>query len=769
MSTDAIALRLQLLRAGYTPIPVINKRPPFERWQKIENVSPEMLENWRLNWPRATNTGILTKYTPTLDVDILNEEAARTAEEHVREFYEERGHLLVRTGKAPKRALPFRTDEPFAKIAVTLVAPNGGTEKVEFLGDGQQVVCFGIHPDTGKAYSWHGGAPGQIAHEDLPYIREEEARRLVDELVEILIRDFGYRRLGEQREPDHNAGDGASAQGAATWSFAEDMRLRSALSAIPADERALAEKFGTSHEIWVKIGRALERLGWGERGYAVWRDWSAQSGEFDEEGLRTNWASFQRSRDARLNPVTIGTVFHYARQFGWSDQRHNGRDDNPPPWEPDEARGAGSGGAAKSPDVAIQILHQTEFLKGFVPPTYLVDNVLQRGFVYSLTAKTSGGKTAIALELTRAVGCEDPNATFGGHTVEKGKVLYLVGENADDVRARVKASNALRTDNPDNDRAYYIPGVFTLAQLRVRIEVEAQKLGGIDLVIVDTSAAYFPGDDENNNAQSGAHARAMRSLTKVLGTPCAIPLCHPAKWVNDPSQLVPRGGGAYLAEMDGNLTAWKHDDLINFHHGDKWRGPGFEPITFKIEKITTPKLVDGKGRKIPTVRVVAISEKEEAEESRRARNDEDRLLVALSDNPDRSHADLARACDFILPDGEPAKSRLQRTMGRLQQSKMARPYRDRWSLTEEGHKAVKALRAETIEDRGGSTTSRPFVAKVGKPCADTVPCIHCHKTEGVYKIADGRLPKGKAHSEALHEDCAEAWFTGQMPLKMSET
>ena len=58
---------------------------------------------------------------------------------------------------------------------------------------------------------------------------------------------------------------------------AEEARLRSALAAVPANERALNEKIGHSHDAWVKMARAIERLGWGERGYAILRDWCAQS------------------------------------------------------------------------------------------------------------------------------------------------------------------------------------------------------------------------------------------------------------------------------------------------------------------------------------------------------------------------------------------------------------------------------------------------------------------------------------------------------------
>ena len=114
------------------------------------------------------------------------------------------------------------------------------------------------------------------------------------------------------------------------WSFNEEARLRAALGAIPTDEKVLSEKFGHSHTIWVKIGRAIERLDWGERGFSIFRDWSAQNTrEFDEKGLRTQWASFNRNRNAREKPITIATVFHYAMQFGWSSDQpkvsgHNG-------------------------------------------------------------------------------------------------------------------------------------------------------------------------------------------------------------------------------------------------------------------------------------------------------------------------------------------------------------------------------------------------------------------------------------------------------------
>jgi AAA domain/Bifunctional DNA primase/polymerase, N-terminal len=216
---DFTALRLRLVRGGYTPLPLFGKTPPIfgkngsrkglANWQKLDNVTPAQIGMWAKTWPDATNTGILTRLVPTLDLDLLNEEAARAAEDLVRKRFEERGRILSRIGKPPKRAIPFFAEESFDKIIANVIAPNGEQEKIEFLGDGQQVVVDGIHPDTKQPYRWHGGEPGQIACEDLAYICEREARQLVDDLVKLLVSDFGYQRAPERSRKQHKASSGS--------------------------------------------------------------------------------------------------------------------------------------------------------------------------------------------------------------------------------------------------------------------------------------------------------------------------------------------------------------------------------------------------------------------------------------------------------------------------------------------------------------------------------------------------------------------------------
>ena len=139
-------------------------------------------------WPTATNTGVLTRLTPTLDLDLMHEPAAVAVEEFVRDAFGERGHVMVRIGKPPKRAIPFRTSKPFKKITAPLRAPDGGDEKIELLADGQQVAVAGEHPETHKPYWWHGGTPWHVPRADLPYLDEDEARALVENAVSIAHR-----------------------------------------------------------------------------------------------------------------------------------------------------------------------------------------------------------------------------------------------------------------------------------------------------------------------------------------------------------------------------------------------------------------------------------------------------------------------------------------------------------------------------------------------------------------------------------------------------
>jgi hypothetical protein len=132
-------------------------------------------------------------------------------------------------------------------------------------------------------------------------------------------------------------------------------------------------------------------------------------------------------------------------------------------------------------------------------------------------------------------------------------------------------------------------------------------------------------------------------------------------------------------------------------HYNKMRGPGFEPMTFQIERITTPKLTDSKGRLIPTVRLGLISDSDESRRSDKRVEDENRVLAEYLAEPNLSLADIAIRLGWTFANGDPAKSRVQRIVERVAKAKpslLKQRRNDKYELTEHGKTVARAAALE---------------------------------------------------------------------------
>jgi RecA-family ATPase len=199
------------------------------------------------------------------------------------------------------------------------------------------------------------------------------------------------------------------------------------------------------------------------------------------------------------------------------------------------------------------LLSSGAFVKSFVPPDYVIEGVLLRGYTYAFTAAMASGKTAVALRLAFHVAS---GLSLNDREVEKGYVLYFAGENYVDVKMRwIKLCEEMNV-NPDDVDVFFLPGAPDLSDddIRQQINNEVAQIGRpISLLIVDTSAAYFTGDNEIDRTQMGNHAAMLRSFTTLPGSPTILVLCHPIKKF-DPERIVPAGGGTFLNAIDGNLV-----------------------------------------------------------------------------------------------------------------------------------------------------------------------------------------------------------------------
>jgi hypothetical protein len=164
--------------------------------------------------------------------------------------------------------------------------------------------------------------------------------------------------------------------------------------------------------------------------------------------------------------------------------------------------------------------------------------------------------------------------------------------------------------------------------------------------------------------------------------------------------LLPRGGGAFLAEVDGNLICRKDDSAVTLHWQGKFRGPDFAPMYFMLKTVTHEKLKDTRGRLIPTVVAQPLSEEGLRDINASSRADEDLVLISIGDHPSLTQRERADRLGWAMRNGEPYQMRVQRAETGLQKAKLIRKSRNGWEVTDSGGK-------ELTRFKGGSET-RPF-------------------------------------------------------------
>lgn len=339
-------------------------------------------------------------------------------------------------------------------------------------------------------------------------------------------------------------------------------------------------------------------------------------------------------------------------------------------------------GSDDAPGLSVSL---AGFMADFKPPEWQVDGLMQRGYLYAITAPTGHCKTAIA---TLVEQCVAGGTDFAGHATLAGRVLMLVGENPHDKQCRIIVTAAEHGFDAASPLVRVIARSFPLAEQLDAIRAECERFGDIALVTVDTAAAYFAGMDENDNAQARQYASDLRALTELPGRPTVLVLAHPTKNAGR-ENLLPRGGGAFLAEIDGNLTCWLDGDVATLHWQGKLRGPGFEPLQFRIKERALG-IVDSKGRELKSVVAMPVSDREAEAIASDHWQQENRLLFEMRHDPSGSIADWARACGWVSEAGAPHKSKVKRTIDGLAADKFVRKVRGKWELTETGKREAEA-------------------------------------------------------------------------------
>lgn len=346
---------------------------------------------------------------------------------------------------------------------------------------------------------------------------------------------------------------------------------------------------------------------------------------------------------------------------------------------------------------AARILPAADFMAGFVPPDYVVDGIIQRGRLYALTSPTGHGKTAVALYL----GCNvHAGRNIGNIEVTQGAVVFLAGENPEDLRCRLYAA-AQAYGVPAALLPRVLPGNFPMtAEGAKALKADIDALGcDVAMIVVDTVAAFFAGKDANDNVQMGDYGRNLRILTACRGNPAVLAPAHPVKNAGKES-LLPYGGGGFLNELDGNLTLWSEamGESATLHWQGKLRGADFAPVNFRLFQVKIADLTDRRGRPILSIVAALQTEAEAAAATKQAHTDENTVLELLRRKPGVAISEIASTAGWVSATGVPNKAKVARLLKALKNDKLATQHRGKWIITDAGKKELEGVTGKRIVD-----------------------------------------------------------------------
>ncbi len=199
------ARRQQLLADGYRIVPCKGKFPEgFKGWQNLR-ASASHVENWESSFPEHRNTGALCGELVAIDIDILRPDLAEAIANMVREL-PGGAAAPCRVGQAPKSMFMFRTTEPREKSVTDWFRIDGQDQRIEIMGAGQQVIVDGIHPNTGKPYTWDRELQ---PFDSLPTIDWSSLERMLGDAAALLAEHAEQRKPAPRprRSANDNVGD----------------------------------------------------------------------------------------------------------------------------------------------------------------------------------------------------------------------------------------------------------------------------------------------------------------------------------------------------------------------------------------------------------------------------------------------------------------------------------------------------------------------------------------------------------------------------------
>jgi hypothetical protein len=332
----------------------------------------------------------------------------------------------------------------------------------------------------------------------------------------------------------------------------------------------------------------------------------------------------------------------------------------------------------------LEVKSFTKFLSELTPLSHVVDGVLSGGSLYTLTGKTGVGKTSWLAAATLAIITGEEKILR--RAVMKGRVAICTVENPNGLRRML--SVAAYTHNIDPNKhakdLVIIDKRASPEDILAALAGDVAKNGPFAAIFIDTFQAFYDGHNASNPTEAQRFIARFRPFAFLSGEPTVIVVCHPTKYAGN-EDLLPGGGGSILNEVDGNLTLSTHaSGYIELSTQGKLRDGPFDPLSYRIERLCSPDVINAKGVQIPIPVMRPVTEQDVEEREEQAATQDAKLLKAMYDEPKGSWDSWGQASGL-------KKRQVQSKMERLakQRPALVAVRLRKWRLTTAGERAVE--------------------------------------------------------------------------------
>lgn len=458
---------------GYwtVPLPPGSKGPNRRGWPKFE-ADAAQVRRWYSNGSAHDGIGVLARYTPAIDVDILDGDAASDMSDILDEIFAGET-LLTRIGKAPKFLIPFRSDAPFKKLFSNVYTDGTNDHKIEILGDGQQWVAYHVHPETGKPYRWVGGPENtgilHVPRSSLPVLTRSDAQRVIDAFETLAAGrvSSGAWKLKAGTVPvQHDRDTRADVDPFADAPVGKtESEVANLLARHPNDE--------ADYDHWFKVLAAVHHE-LGNAGEDIARTWSASAAKHTDAKFDLTWGSLGRYTGRQL---TLRSLLK------------------------------GEAAEPTASDLAFRFYAGDDYARDFAMSPELVEDMLPAQGLAMLYGPSGTGKTFWGLDLA----CHVQNGIkWRDKDVVRGDVMYIAAEASRGIKKRFQAIKRVNPDWVMPFVADVAPNLSSLPSIEA-VRDAARAVGTPSVIVIDTLSASFEGDDSSQQDIS----KMLRNL-KIL-------------------------------------------------------------------------------------------------------------------------------------------------------------------------------------------------------------------------------------------------------------